>query len=73
VQRPLSKNINSEWTELKDARIIAADEVSGRRKKYSKRGSRSWNQNMAELIAEKRESYLHCERRNKKSEWKQLG
>jgi hypothetical protein len=60
-QRPLSKNINLEWNELKDA-----DEVSGRRRKtYCKTGIRSWTKNMTELTARKRRSHdvqIECKR-----------
>jgi uncharacterized protein YecE (DUF72 family) len=58
-QRPMSNNINLKWNELKDGVIKAADKLLGRHKKtYSKSGLQSWNQNVAQLIADKKKAYL---------------
>jgi uncharacterized protein YecE (DUF72 family) len=44
---------------LKGAVIQAADEVLGRcKKKYSKKGLQSWNQNVAHLTARKKKAYF---------------
>ncbi len=56
---PISNNINEEWANIKEIITQAAAEAIGvRKKKFSKRGLRFWNDNIKQLIKGKKRSIL---------------
>jgi hypothetical protein len=55
----MSRNTKTEWESLKDIIIKAAAESLGkRRRKFKNRRLRIWNDEIAQYIKEKKQSYL---------------
>lgn len=58
-QKPISRNINEEWEELKGTILQAASESLGtRNKNYNKKRLKVWNDDIAKLVKDKKDAYL---------------